>query len=203
MKCIYALQHTASRKVYIGSTVDLLKRKKLWSKNFERGHLSKAIAACSRVFSEWVFVVLEPLSDVSPAEIEVIEKRYIERALAMAPDRVLNASVLTTRPGNAVWRRNGVLRSTYYSRKAKGMSEEDALSKKDNRSGRCALPILGPANEYIKQADAARLLGCEMETLANRLKRIRKANPGLGAVKLEDLQRRSTEARKQWGNITY
>src|SRR5262245_23079182 len=131
--CIYAMRHIQTRKYYIGSSIDFRRRKALWKRKFEEGDVPATVRAVSPDFNEWEFVPIEEIpSNTLPTNrlhIEDRERLVIDLCREMHPDRVLNATRITTRPlGPGVVRDYGTMsHQTYYRRRREGQSHEEAL----------------------------------------------------------------------------
>jgi hypothetical protein len=207
--CVYAMRHKVSRHIYIGSTIDLQRRKSLWRRKMRDGDVNQLIAQVSTNYDDWEFIPIAEIPSntlpASKARAELLERHAITQARSLYPERLLNVVDTTTRPNGtpqylsdtikAELVTAGVSRSTYYNRRKKGLSHEEAIAAPDRRGANVRTAIYNQVGRKISQREAAFLLQCKEATLAKRLKDMRDRNPHLKHVRIRDLIKGTKKAR--------
>jgi hypothetical protein len=175
------MRHRSTGKFYVGSTIDLRKRIRLWKLRFEELKVPRAIAALSTDLDDWEFVPLEKIpGNTLPRNKAYIQKRereYIDRCRERAPELVLNATRFTTRAGGPTQREYvgaTMSRQTYYRRRREGLTHEEALTT-ENRWHRLKskTPIIDQRGQRISYDQAAAVLGCTAKSLMRRIRDMR------------------------------
>lgn len=215
---IYALRHKPSGKFYIGSTNDFTNRWYAWKSTMRRNvsGLPPAIRLTSIDPNDWELLPLH-VCEATPSVLAKMEQLAIDAAVARAPDRVLNILpvwraddggllVGDRRQTYAMWsRETGISGKTIASRVRAGWTPEQAVgfaSPPDNDAvyrGRALaamrVRIIGHDSQPLTLAETASILGCNRETLRERLQKYKRSQ-GIMSITLAELQASSLKYRR-------
>lgn len=209
--CVYALRHRPTGHIYIGSTTSLPRRLERWKKAFRDGEAPPRLQVLGP-FEDWEAHVLRELPGATPSELGREEATALARAVAKAPDRVMNTlavqradaaglEVLGRVQTISAWaRETGVNRVTITTRLRAGWTPEQAtgLAPRPNETKRDELRASGLARMATRIVDAdgtpllvteaAERLGVRRDNLVERLRHHR-VKYGMKEVTLEALRR--------------
>lgn len=220
---IYALRHKATGLIYIGSSINLSRRKRRWFQdlNAQNTTLPLRLRELGGDRNDWEFSVLKLLPFATHDELIALETRAIAHARRAAAAKILNAVQATTRasPGISVggevrslreWQAvTGVPKETIRTRLKVGWTPREALGY-DNYTSKAAdyaavrarkhffaqsAVVVYDGDTPLSRSQAASRLGCRPDSLRERLRRYRM--PGFqGQVQLSELKALSDKYRR-------
>ncbi len=182
---VYALRHKPTGHVYIGSTASIPQRTKQWRLAIVNQRVPASFKPLSRSFTDWEVVELCPAETMRKARY--LESYCILQAARRDAGKLLNEQRWAIPPETVV------PRSTYYARRKRGLTLEDAVSLKDGRGRTAKTAIVDHDGRHLTQSEAAKRLMCREKTLARRLRDWRKQHTVQSSVALSYLEQMSLQ----------
>lgn len=167
---IYALRNKSTRRLYVGQTIDLMRRYSEW-RAIARGSLGGATAAIradltSGNITDWEYLVIEEMPGATRPQLLIAEEKIIFSCRQKYGDSVINADAVPAPSGRAV----------------KAANQKGAANK--------ALTKVTYQGNEISYAQARELLGSTTKGFQKRLAGYRER--GITEVSVELLIERGT-----------